>query len=220
MMNQDANAEPRFTAPIPAWARVTHALAMIGGFGLYCGLMYVLVRPLFGSFGFDLESTLKSVIAVIFLGCFVFFLIPLVDLPLIWYRHQKPRMRAEKGCCPACGHTATPEQRERSCPECGSRPEQPPTWRPNLGTLRRFLLFLLLAIVLGSATGEWSLIADERRFEREASLRNYPEPTTSYSRPRTWPNGHAWLNYSPEAGTTASRFMGSSRVNRWNRGEE
>ena len=201
-------------ATVPGWAVAAHALGVLAAFGLYCGLMYVLVRPLFGSFGFDLVHTVKSVVAVGFLGCFVFFLIPIVDLPLIWFRHLRPRSRAKRGCCPNCGQPAPPGVSQAVCPECGTTPQPPAAWRPDAGTLRRFLLLLLGAIAIGSSVGEWALVTDERRFRREALQRAYAAPTDSYSRPRSWPNGHARLTYTPETGLEATSFISSDRMRR------
>lgn len=209
--------EKKNISRVPGWATTLHAVVMLGGFTLYCCLMYLLVRPLFESFGFEMEFMLKSVAVVTILGCFVFFLMPIVDLPLIWFRHRRPMVRARRGCCPECGHPKPPETSGSICSECGSEGTLPPVWKPNVGTIRRFLVLLALAIVLGSAIGEWSLLVDERNFENEAALRRYSVAGDDYTRPRAWPNGHASMTYTPENGPSGSTFTQSTRMRRWQR---
>jgi hypothetical protein len=209
--------EKKNISRVPGWATTLHAVAMIGGFTLYCGMMYVLVRPLFGSFGFEIGFTLKSMAVVSVLGCFVFFLMPIVDLPLIWFHHRRPEVRARRGCCPDCGHPKPPETSGSICSECGSEGIMPSVWQPGIGTIRRFLVLLAVSILLGSALGEWALLIDERNFEGEATLRTYPVAGDSYSRARAWPNGHASMTYTPENGPSGSTFMESTRIRRWQR---
>lgn len=62
------------------------------------------------------------------------------------------------------------------------------------GTLRG-LGGITLAMFLGSAVSEVSLLFDEARFARETS-----GATTIYSRPRAWPNGTCSLVFTPGKG--------------------
>ena len=143
--------EKRTDIQIPGWITVLHGVIILGGFTLYCGLAYMLVRPVFGSFGFEMGITLRSMVVVTLLGCFVFFLMPLVDLPLIWFHHRKRQVRYRRGCCPNCGYPNKAGVSGSICPECGSELVAPIAWKPGVGTVRRFLILLVIAILLGSA---------------------------------------------------------------------
>ena len=209
--------EKRTDIQIPSWITVLHGVIILSGFTAYCGMAYMLVRPVFGSFGFDLGITLRSMVVVTLLGCFIFFLIPLVDLPLIWFHHQRRLKRHRRGCCPDCGYPDKVGIPGKICPECGSELVPPKAWRPGAGTVRRFLILLVMAILLGSAVGELSLLMDESTFQVLATARRYVEPGDSYSRARIWPNGHADMTYTPENGSSGSKFMESTRMHRWER---
>lgn len=204
---------------VPAWATWTHRVVLLGGLVFYCFLVYVLVRPLFGTFGFDGWSTAKSLGAVLILGAFVLCLLPLADLPLIWFRHRRPIARVRHGRCPQCGYPRGASTEQEICPECGATGVPPEPWQLSPRTAFRFVILLLVAIVLGSTLGEWWLLLDEEAFRQDASARSYPLPNDSFSRARAWPNTYSTMTYTLENGAVSDPILASKRIRRWMRAE-
>lgn len=204
---------------IPPWASWTHRVLLLAGLTFYCFLVYALIRPLFGTFGFDVTTTAKTVLAVCLLGVFVLWLFPLVDIPLILFHDRRPRARARKGKCPQCGYPRPPEELDTACSECGASGRVPPTWELSVNTLVRFAIFLLIAIILGSAIAEWRILTDEMRFKQQASRRSYPQPGDSYTQSRTWPSTYATMSYTLENGAASDPVLESQRIRKWMRDE-
>lgn len=204
---------------IPPWVTWAHRGLLLGGLSFYCFLVYSLVHPLFGTFGFDAVTTVKTLLATCFLGAFVLWLLPLADIPQILYQDRRPRARVRKGRCPQCGYPRPTNDLDVSCPECGSSGQMPPTWELSGRTVVRFLVLLLMAITLGSAFAEWRLLTDELRFKQQASLRNYPQPGDSYTQSRAWPSTYAKMTYTLENGASSDPVLESKRIRRWMRDE-
>lgn len=216
MLSNDAS---RAIGPVPAWAVWTHRAVVLISLAFYCFLVYVLVRPLAGTFGFDPWTTIKSLGVVVILGGFVVCLLPLVDLPTIWFSHRRPIARARRGRCPGCGYPRSPLTTGELCPECGATDALPARWQISPQTLLRFVVLLLVAIILGSTLGECWLILDESSFRREASARSYPNPGDYFSRTRSWPNAHSTMTYTLENGPVSDPILASERIRRWMRTE-
>jgi hypothetical protein len=206
--------------PIPIWASTLHRALLVGFLGCYTLVTYLLVRPLFETIGFDAGTTMKSMVVVALLTSLMIFLLPVADLPSIWFLHHRPARRRRRGRCPDCGYPLERIEVGTVCPECGSDGTLPEPWRPNRGTVRRFLLALLLALLAGSVVGEWFLLVDEARFRQEAAVRRYAVPSETYSRSRQWPNQHARMSYSPARGAVAEEVLQSIRIPRWRRSGE
>jgi len=188
--------------------------------GFYCFLVYSVVRPLFGTFGFDLATTVKSVLVVLVLTGFIVWLIPLVDLPLMIFNDRMPRARNRKGQCPGCGYPKPGMGSTVQCPECGTLTGAvPPRWKPTTATLTRFMGFLCIAILLGSGIGEWRILADEANFQEQASTRTYTYQGESFIRNRAWPSSHATMHYTVENGPESQTILQSRRIRKWMRND-
>ena len=175
---------------------------------VYCFLVYALVRPLFGTFGFDPATSLKSMLAVLALGCFVLWLAPITNVATIVHQHVRPSRRFKRGECPGCGYPGARQHVRGNCPECGVLFEEPPEWRMRGRIFLHFVLIFLAAMMVGTAVAETRLVLDEARWDAACSS---PGGERLESRPRVWPSGYALLLNDPEHGPYAEAQAESRR---------
>ena len=214
------SVNPEVVTPVRTKILVQGLLLVL--LSVYCFLVYALVRPLFGTFGFDPMTCFKSMLAVLALGCFVLWLAPITNVATIFHQHVRPSRRFKRGECPGCGYPGVGEQVRGNCPECGVPFREPPEWRMRGGIFLHFVLIFLLAMTLGGAVAETRLVLDEARWSAACSR---PGGRQLESRPRVWPSGYALLLNDPEHGPYAepqaeSRRDPEARRQGWWRPEE
>ena len=193
---------------IPVRTKVLVQGGMLVLLGAYCFVTYALVRPLFGTFGFDGITTLKTLLAVLVLGAFMFWLAPMTDVPTIVHRHVRPARRYREGACPGCGYPEARKIPSGICPECGTAYAPPPEWRLGAGVVVNFLLLFLVAMLLGAVVAETRLLIDERQWEQDCRR---PGGEMLQSRSRVWPSTFAELFNDPVSGPYAQPLVGSRR---------
>ena len=177
---------------------------------------YSLIRPLFGTFGFELNTFIKSAGAVLVLGIFVVWLIPMVDLHIGIFEHVIPGRRFKQGLCARCAHPRAPHAAASCCAECGRRHTAPEGWRLQKRTILNFVLWLSVGLFFGSAISETRLTLDERRWIQECrTLENMsPESLGFRTRRRSWPSSYSELYYRTEQGPYAEPLITNERVKR------
>ena len=175
---------------------------------VYCFTTYALIRPLFGTFGFDLMTLLKSMLAVLVLGIFVLWLAPMSHVASILHQHVYPARRFRRGECPGCGYPSANRTPGECCPECGIAYKEPAEWRMRSGVVVSFLLLFLLSMVLGTAVAETRLLVDEQQWLQDCTA---PGGEQLESRARIWPSGYASLFNDPVDGPYAEALSGSVR---------
>lgn len=195
-------------ATVPIRYRLLAQGGMFLVLSAYCFTTYALIRPLFGTFGFDLTTVAKSMLAVLVLGVFVLWLAPMIHVPSILHQHVYPTRRFRRGECPRCGYPGAKGIPSGCCPECGTVFKEPPEWRMRPGVVVSFLLLFLGSLVVGSVVAETRLLADERQWLRDCSA---PGGEQLVSRARIWPSGYASLFNHPEQGPYAEAMSGSTR---------
>lgn len=196
-------------AEVPAPVRFLHRLALFVAIALYFFVSFVAARGLLGGWGLPARVLLPSLVATALMSVFVVWLAPVLALPEIWYLHVRPERRARRGLCPGCGHPRAAATAPGRCPECGGTPTVPEPWQCTWPTIRTFIAMLVAALVVGVAAGAAWSVADESRFEREASGR------VQFERARAWPADFARLRYEAEGGFTSSTFLGSEPIEGW-----
>ena len=193
---------------IPMLTRVLAQGGLLLLLSAYCFTTYALIRPLFGTIGFDATTVFKTTLAVIVLGIFVLWLAPMTNIPSIIHQHVAPSRRFRRGKCPGCGYPGAERGGARECPECGAAFREPPEWRLRGGVVVSFLLLFLAAVVLGGTVAETRLLADERQWMHDCSL---PGGSRLESRARIWPSGYSLLFNDPVEGPYAEPLDGSRR---------
>ena len=195
-------------APVPLRTRVLVQGGLLLVLSAYCFTTYALIRPLFGTFGFDAITVLKSTLAVLVLGVFVLWLAPMSHVPSIIHQHVHPARRFRRGECPGCGYPSADKVSGGPCPECGVLFREPPEWRLRAGVVVSFLLLFVLAMLIGTAVAETRLLVDERQWLHDCSS---PGGERLESRARTWPSGYSSLFNDPVDGPYAEALGGSRR---------
>ena len=200
----------------PVWSMVFFRSLFVVTITGFAFAAYSLIRPLFGTFGFDLNTFLKSAGAVLALGMFVVWLIPMVDLHIGIFEHVIPGRRFKQGLCAGCGHPRTPDASEGFCSECGRRHEAPDGWRLEKRTVLNFVLWMMVGLFFGSAIGETRLTLDERRWTRECRmLEDMSSDSLGFrTRRRSWPSGYSELYYRTEQGPYAEPLITNERIAR------
>jgi hypothetical protein len=168
-------------------------------FGMYC-----LARTWDDAFGFRVGTALLAgAFALVLMAPFVW-AVGLPELPDVYVRHLRARRWWRQGRCPRCGYLVRDPGGE-ACPECGrpAGPVEPYRFHPAL--VRRFIVLCAVAWMLGCATGEQWLLADERRFEAEARAALVDPTLEVFTRRRTWPNGSRPLYWVRAEGAMAQR---------------
>ena len=196
-------------ADIPVLSRVLAQGGLLLLLSAYCFTMYALIRPLFGTIGFDATTVFKTTLAVIVLGIFVLGLAPMTNIPSIIHQHVAPSRRFRRGECPGCGYPEADRIESRECPECGAAFREPPEWRMRSGMVTSFLLLFLIAVVLGGTIAETRLLVDEQRWMHDCSL---PGGARLESRARIWPSGYSLLFNDPVEGPYAEPLDASRRA--------
>ncbi|MEE2680895.1 MAG: hypothetical protein VX641_00825 [Planctomycetota bacterium] len=194
--------------PVPLRSRLLVQGGMLLMLSLYCFITYALIRPLFGTFGFDVFTVGKSLLVVLVLGVFVLWLAPMVHVPSILHQHVYPRRRFLRGQCPGCGYPRSDRNPGSCCSECGTEFREPPEWRMRSSVVVSFLVLFVSAMIIGSAVAETRLLADERQWLQDCTA---PGGDQLESRSRIWPSGHAYLFNDPVAGPYAEPVAGSTR---------
>ncbi len=200
----------------PTWSMVAFRSVFVLTISAFAFASYSLIRPLFGTFGFDLATIIKSAGAVLVLGVFVVWLIPMVDLHIGIFEHVLPARRFKQGRCPRCGHPKTPHKATRSCSECGRALEAPDGWRLDRGTVLNFMLWMAAGLFFGSAIGETRLTLDENRWiEGCRILEEMSSESLGFrTRRRTWPSSYSELYYRTGEGPYAEPLISNERVKR------
>ena len=193
---------------VPLRTKVLVYGGMLALLSAYCFTTYALIRPLFGTFGFDAATSLKTLLAVLVLGAFMLWLAPMTSVPTIIHRHVRPARRFRKGECPGCGYPEAKQIPSGVCPECGSAYAAPPEWRLRAGVVVQFGLLFLVSMTLGAAVAETRLLVDEGRWAQDCRS---PGGNRLQSRARTWPSGFAVMFNDPESGPYAEALAGSWR---------
>jgi hypothetical protein len=196
-------------AEVPVLVRFLHRLGLFGAIALYFFVSFVAARGLLGSWGLPARVLVPALVATALMSVFVVWLAPVLALPEIWYLHVRPERRARRGLCPGCGHPRTAAASTDRCPECGGTPTVPEPWQCTWPTIRTFIAMLVAALVVGVGAGAAWCLADESRFEREASGR------VQFERSRAWPADFARLRYEADEGFTSSAFLGSEPIEGW-----
>lgn len=114
------------------------------------------------------------------------------ELPEIYVRVVRARRWFRQKRCPECGYVRGDVDAGSACPECGAAFLAPKPYRLERRTVRRFLVMGLGAWLLGCASAELWITADEIIFRNEVRdliVRSRSEPTIllSWARPRRWP---------------------------------
>lgn len=204
------------TKPIkaPTWSMLLFRSLFILTITGFAFAAYSLIRPLFGTFGFDFNTTMKSAGAVLVLGVFVVWLIPMVDLHIGIFEHVLPGRRFKQGRCPQCGHPKTPHEEVRSCSECGRPYGAPEDWRLKKRTVFNFLLWMTVGLLFGSTIGETRLALDERRWIVECRTLEEmsPEELGFRTRRRCWPSRYSELYYRTGQGPYAEPLVSNQRM--------
>ncbi len=205
----------------PTWSMIFFRSLFVITIASFAFASYSLIRPLFGTFGFDLATCLKSAGAVLALGIFVVWLIPMVDLHISIFEHVIPRRRFRQGRCAQCGHSRSPDMKGRSCSECGRPHEEPDGWRLRGGTILNFVIWLSVGLLVGSAVAETRLTLDERRWVVECrTLEEMSADSLGFrARPRSWPSSYSELYYRTGQGTYAEPLVTNQRMDRSQRSE-
>jgi len=190
---------------IPASARWTHRVLLLGLVAVYFFLSYCILRALLGSVGGSFGTVVKALLATAAMGAFIVWAVPLAEVPQIVFRHLLPQRRARRGRCPRCGY----DRRDRACPECGFAGAAPGPWQIGWSTVRRFGAVLVVGYFLGVVVGEVWTSLDERRFAAESVGR------PAYVRPRAWPADFASLAWDPRTGVSAVDPFHSPRIDGW-----
>ena len=194
--------------PIPIGTRILVQGGLLLMLSVYCFTTYALIRPLFGTVGFDVTIVLKSMLAVGVLGIFVLWLAPMTQMPSIIHQHVTPARRFRRGACPGCGYPSADQIPAGQCPECGAAFLEPPEWRLRGGVVMSFLMLFATAVLVGTTVAETRLLVDERQWLQDCSS---PGGELLESRSRIWPSGYALLFNDPVEGPYAEALSGSER---------
>jgi hypothetical protein len=196
-------------AEVPPPVRFLHRLLLFVAIALYFFVSFVVARGLLGGWGLPLPVLVPALVATTLMSVFVVWLAPVLALPEIWYLHVRPQRRARRGLCPGCGHPRRDTAASARCSECGGSSIVPAPWECTWPTVRAFIALLLAALLVGVGTGAVWCLADESRFEREASGR------AQFERARAWPADFARLRYDAKEGFASSALLGSEPIEGW-----
>lgn len=206
-------AHGQMVTPVPPLLAALHRSCI---FFLLCGYFFVAfaaARGLVGGWGLPLRVWVPAAFASALMSVFVIWLAPFLALPEIWYRHVLPERRVKRGRCPDCGHPHPRSVAEHYlCPECGGTGQLPPVWQCTWPVIRRFLVLLVAAYLVGSIAAAFSGRWDERRFERDVARRR---SDVAFERPRAWPAEFARLRYEPGVGFASTTFVDSEPIVGW-----
>ena len=200
----------------PTWSMILFRSLFVVTMTVFAFAAYSLIRPLFGTFGFEPGTTMKSAGAVLALGIFVVWLIPMVDLHIAIFEHVVPGRRFKQGRCPECGHPRSPGQETSYCSECGGRNRNPESWRLTKRTVFSFLIWMLVGLFLGSCIAETRLSIDEREWIQECrTLEGMSEDALGFrTRKRSWPSSYSELYYRSDRGAYAEPLVTHERMRR------
>ena len=206
----------RYSIKAPTWSMVLFRSLFILTITGFSFASYSLIRPLFGTFGFDLGTSMKSAGAVLVLGIFVVWLIPMVDLHIGIFEHVIPGRRFKQGLCAGCAHPRTPNETTDFCSECGRPHHAPESWRLKKRTILNFVLWMTVGLFFGSAIGETRLTLDERKWTQECRfLEDMSSGSLGFrTRKRSWPSSYSELYYRTEQGPYAEPLITNERVRR------
>ena len=132
--------------------------------------------------------------------------VALSDLPEALVRASR-RRKWKSGLCPACNYPVAPSGAQ-TCQECGRPMTEPEPYRFTWAIARRFVVFALIAWMVGSISSEWWLLADEAAFRAE--VEDYARNGRGdLLRDRRWP-GNGYLVWDVGKGYYAGQ--GSGRI--------
>jgi ribosomal protein L37E len=196
----------------PGWSIAVTRVGVLAILSCYFFVIYAIARGLIPEFGATTSTVLKSALMTLAMSALVVWLAICIELPEMIFGHVLPRRRHQHARCHACGH-AISEGASNRCAECGVEFDAVPdsyslSWR----TVRRFLIVLACALVLGIGMGEWWTTSDEQRMQRSVmpfvtpNFREPPPPQLlkehglSMSFHRRWPASFSVIEWNEEGG--------------------
>jgi hypothetical protein len=160
--------------------------------------MYCMARSMGETFGFAAVTFVKASLFSLLMLIPLFWAAAIADAPQIAARVRRQR-RWRGDACPGCGY---PRQGaiDAKCTECAEPLVAPSGEILSFGTIRRFVMLLMLAWALGVGSGEGWMLLDDGAFERSVAQR----PEVEQARARRWPSANASLVYAPGTGIRAT----------------
>ena len=199
----------------------------------YLALAYMVARGTAGGWS-GVGTVLLGLTGALGAAIFLLPLVALLDAEEV-VRATRAGRRFARGECPACGQPRAPggETDARAgaepdagagaepdagagagtvagaaggpCAECGAAFSKPAPWVPSWTTAGRFAVVFAVALVLGSAAGEWRLRADEADFRADAPGKATAAvalgrggSSVEWERFRPWPADFALLRYESD----------------------
>jgi hypothetical protein len=169
---------------------------------------YCMARALIGGFGAGMGTVALAVSSSALASIFLWWLVPLADSGEIIGLHLPADGRARRNQCPHCGY---PHEGRATCTECGASTAPLPAWTLSARPVRRMGVIVFLALVVGSAAGEWWCRLDEARFGDEcAKVSDRP-----YSRTRTFPTAFARMRVDESGQFTSEAWPEDRKERSW-----
>lgn len=209
-----SEAQPRIETEAPRGLRAPAGANAIAFGALFCVswaflfVSYCMARALIGGFGAGVGSITLAVASAALASIFLWWLVPLADSGEIIGLHLPADRRARRSQCPHCGY---PHEGRTTCTECGASTEPLPPWTLSARPVRRMAVILAVALLTGSAAGEWWCRLDESRFTDESAT-NTNRP---YSRARAFPTAFARMQVDAAGWFTSEAWPEDRRERTW-----